>query len=178
MKIYAVVADGGVIEVFNDLPFRTQAADGASVQHLPGALASYIAEGVLADKGVYELDLPEPPAGQVELERELYLADGVPAVNVTFGDPPPPPVPKEIPMHKAQKAMILTPWGDEGGNLYDAVVAGIAALPAPSNLLAKVEFDRALNLVRDGQTTLAVMQIIGMTPQQRDDLFLFADTLP
>lgn len=100
----------------------------------------------------------------------------------TFAPPEPsPPVPPaEVAMHKVKKAALLTPW-DGYDNLKAAIEAGIDALPStptPKNALARIEWDTAPNLVRDGATTQAVMAIIGMTEGQRDELLLFADSLP
>ena len=86
------------------------------------------------------------------------------------------PVPAEVAMHRVKKAALLTPWGD--GNLKDAIEAAFTALPAPKDELAAIEWGSAPNLVRDGATTVAVMAILGITEAQRDELLIFAASLP
>ena len=86
-------------------------------------------------------------------------------------------VPQEVAMHRIKKAARLTPWSGSA-NLLEAINTAIAGLPAPKNDLAAIEFEYAPNLVRDGLTTLAVMEAIGMTEVQRDELLTFAASLP
>ena len=180
-KIYAVALDGAAIEVSNLGQFWTRDGEGELVQHLPGALSSYIAEEALAEKGIVELEVPETPEGQVVTLRNLVLEGGVPALDIEFGLAP---VPPEVGMHRAHKAMMLTPWGparnfgSEGADLYDAALLAMAALPAPSNKLARAEFLRAPNIVRAGDTTTNVAALLGMTGEEVDDLFRLAATLP
>jgi len=89
------------------------------------------------------------------------------------------PAPAEVAMHKVHKAALLTPWGENGEtNLKAAIEAAFELLPPPSNVLARIEWDKAPNLVRDGATTAAVVAILGMTETQRDELLIFAATLP
>lgn len=88
-----------------------------------------------------------------------------------------PAAPAEVAMHKVEKAALLMPWSGFD-NLAAAIEHGISQLPAPSNALAMIEWKRAPNLQREGLTTLAVMDILGMTPEQRDGLLNFAATLP
>lgn len=91
----------------------------------------------------------------------------------------PAPAPTEVAMHKVHKAALLTPWGEnDETNLKAAIEAAFEQLPAPSNVLARIEWDKAPNLVRDGATTAAVVAILGMTETQRDELLAFAYTLP
>lgn len=84
--------------------------------------------------------------------------------------------PEQVPMHKVQKAALLTPWSGFD-SLLDAIEHAFTQLPAPKDRLARIEWDKAANLVREGLTTLAVMQILGMTETQRDDLLIFAASL-
>lgn len=92
-------------------------------------------------------------------------------------DPALPYTPDEVPMHKIEKAAKLTEWPGHA-NLYQAILWGISQLPPPSDSLALTEFNRAANLVRLGATTLAVMQLLGMADEQRDELMRFAQSLP
>ena len=80
-------------------------------------------------------------------------------------------------MHKVQKAALLTTWPGFD-NLLAAIEHALTQLPAPSDRLAAIEWNKAPNLVREGLTTLAVMDILGMTAEQRDDLLNFAASLP
>lgn len=89
----------------------------------------------------------------------------------------PVPPPAQVPMHKVQKAALLTPWTGHD-NLLVAIEDAFTELPAPSDKLAAIEWNKAPNLVREGATTLAVMAILGMTETQRDDLLNFAASLP
>jgi hypothetical protein len=91
--------------------------------------------------------------------------------------PPVPPAPAQVAMHKVQKAALLTPWSGHD-HLLAAIETAFTQLPAPSDRLARIEWDKAPNLVRNGATTLAVMAILGMTETQRDDLLNFAASLP
>ena len=89
------------------------------------------------------------------------------------------PAPEQVAMHKVHKAALLTPWGENGEtNLKAAIEAAFEQLPSPSDVLARIEWDKAPNLVRDGATTAAVVAILGMTETQRDELLAFAYTLP
>lgn len=183
-KIYAVALDGEAVEISNATGFRTLNAEGELVQHLPGALESYIAEGALEEKGIAELEEPETPEGQVVTLRNLILEAGVPVLDIEFGPPPAPAVEPEVAMHRAHKAMMLTPWGParnfgaEGRDLYDAALEAMGELPSPSNKLARAEFLRAPNIVRAGDTTANVAALLGMTEEEVDGLFLLAATLP
>jgi len=118
------------------------------------------------------------PANVLDVWSDEDLA-AIPGVVVRLPDPPPPEPgpPSQVAMHKVQKAARLTPW-DGYANLKEAIEAAFAMLPAPSDALAAIEWDKAPNLVRDGATTAAVMALLGMTEAQRDDLLVFADSLP
>lgn len=183
MKIYAIVVDEAAVEVQDGAEFFTKAEDGSLVRNLPGALANYSAEE-REERGIYELDTGEPPEGEELLGYELALEAGVPVLSVEFGVPPEAPPPPEVAMHRAHKAMMFTPWGadrnfgEEGGDLYDATLRAIDALPAPSNKLARAEFLRAPNIVREGQTTINVAALLGMTEEEKAGLFILAATLP
>ncbi len=119
-----------------------------------------------------ELRVERGPDGEAlaPVSREL-TAEEVAAL------PAGPAAPAEVAMHKVEKAALLMPWPGFD-NLAAAIENGIGQLPAPSNALAMIEWKRAPNLQREGLTTLAVMDLIGMTPEQRDELLNFADSLP
>lgn len=175
-KIYAVALDGAAVQIFNGGAFHTLDAEGALVLNLPGALENYIAEGALASRGIVEIEEPAAPEGQVVTVRNLVLEAGVPVLEIEFGPLPPP---AEVAMHRVQKAMALTPWGDGSDLLTEAFVA-IDRLPQPQRTLARIEFEKAPNLVRDGATTAAVMALLvpPMTEAERDELLVFANGLP
>ena len=85
--------------------------------------------------------------------------------------------PAEVQMHKVQKAALLTSWPG-AANLLAAIEEAFTQLPSPSDKLAAIEWNKAPNLVREGLTTQAVMAILGMTAEQRDELLNFAASLP
>ena len=87
--------------------------------------------------------------------------------------PPAPPVaPDQVAMHRAKKALVIQGW-------MPAVEAAIDAIDNEiSRRCARIEFDTAPNLQREGATTLAIMAAVGMTPAQRDEMLLLAQTLP
>lgn len=91
---------------------------------------------------------------------------------------PQPEAPSQVAMRKVQKAMVLTEWGES--DLLTETFAAIGRLPEPQRTLARIEFEKAPNLVRDGATTISVMALLipPMTPEQRDDLLNFAASLP
>ena len=121
---------------------------------------------------------PEPPEGERVASVSWAYDDAENRmVQIYTYEPVPPPV--EVAMHKVHKAALLTPWGENGStNLKAAIEAAFEQLPSPSNVLARIEWDKAPNLVRDGATTAAVVAILGMTETQRDELLIFAATLP
>lgn len=112
-----------------------------------------------------------------ELEEGQYARYTGSGWEIGAQEPPPPPAPGEVAMHRVKKAAYLTPW-DGHDNLLDAIYDAFELLPAPKNTLAKIEFDSAPNLVRDGATTQAVCLLLGMSQGQLDDLMKIADTLP
>jgi len=129
--------------------------------------------------GVYAFAEVSPPDGQVVVSRGVAIEDGLPVRTLVTEDAPAPTAPAEVAMHKVHKAALLTPWGENGEtNLKAAIEAAFDTLPAPSDALARIEWDKAPNLVRDGATTAAVVAILGMTETQRDELLIFAATLP
>jgi hypothetical protein len=124
----------------------------------------------------------EPP----ELEDVLYVRSDDALIGDTHdwfsgefdrAPPSPPRVPEEVAMHRVEKAAIITSW-DGFDNLKAAIEWGIGQLPTPKNLLAMTEWMRAPNMQRHGVTTLAIMDLIGMSPAQRDELLLLAASLP
>jgi hypothetical protein len=109
----------------------------------------------IVDQAAYDLAIAPPP----------YIYSG----------------PEEVSMHKAIKAMILTPWPTEDHpewTLEDAVTAALDSIPGIYGKLAKTEFLRAPNLVRLGSTTAKVQALVGISNEERDELIIFADSLP
>lgn len=115
---------------------------------------------------------PVPELSEGEFAR---WTGGAWEVGVTA--PPPPAPPAQVAMHRVKKAAFLTPW-DGHDNLLDAIYDAFALLPAPKDELARIEFDNAPNLVRDGATTQAVCQLLSMSQAQLDELLTFAASLP
>lgn len=169
---HALIHGDSVRELAPGRPFT----DAAGVQHPAEALTLWSAEERAAI-GVYPFDEIAPLDGQVIVSRGVVIEDGLPVRTLVTENAPAPTAPAEVAMHKVHKAALLTPW-DGADNLKAAIEAAFEELPAPSNVLARIEWDKAPNLVRDGATTAAVVTILGMTEAQRDDLLIFASTLP
>lgn len=123
-------------------------------------------------------DLPAQVGEVVEFEAGQVVCGQLwNGSELSLPSPPPPTAPAQVAMHRVKKAALLTPWNGFA-NLLAAINTAITALPAPSNELAAIEFASAPNLVRDGLTTAAVMAELGMTEAQRDELLIFAASLP
>lgn len=182
MRFYVAQIDGAAFIVPIYEMFSALDASGEIVQHTPGALLE-LDEARLAELGIVRIDVEIPPGQRFESATPILEA-GVPSLEIALGDIPPEPVPDQVAMHRAHKAMMLTPWpsernfGAEGGDLYDAALLAMAALPPPSDKLARAEFLRAPNIVRSGATTANVATLLGMSAAEIDALFLFAQTLP
>ena len=171
---YALIHGETVRELVSGRPF----ADADGVQHPAEALTLWSAEE-LAAIGVHAFEEIAARDGQIIVSRGVAIEDGLPVRNLETADAPAPTAPVEVAMHKVHKAALLTPWGENGPtNLKAAIEAAFEQLPSPSNVLARIEWDKAPNLVRDGATTAAVVAILGMTETQRDELLIFAATLP
>lgn len=92
-----------------------------------------------------------------------------------------PPLPAEIPMHKARKALrIMGPEGEGDPNKWwPMVIAAIEAIPNEiSRGCIMDELDTAPNLVLAGESTALVRQAIGMDDQQLEQVARKALTLP
>lgn len=115
-----------------------------------------------------------PPA--LDEGQHARLIEGAWAVTP---DPPPvvaEPLPAEVPMHKIEKAARITPWPGYD-SLHDAILAAFAALPAPQNVLALTEYNRAANFVTEGLTTQATKAALGMTDGEFRTLVLLAASM-
>jgi len=150
--------------------------DADGVQYPAEALQAWSTEDLEA-RGVFAFDELDPPEGKVVVSRAVAVEDGRPVRTLELEDAPAPTAPAEVAMHKVHKAALLTPW-DGHANLKAAIEAAFDELDAPSDALARIEWDKAPNLVRDGLTTAAVMSVLGMTEAQRDELLIFAASLP
>ena len=169
---HALIHGETVRELAPGRPFT----DASGVQHPAEALTLWSDEDREAI-GVFAFDELDPPEGQVIVSRGVAIEDGLPVRTLVLADAPAPTAPAEVAMHKVHKAALLTPW--EGhANLKAAIEAAFDELPSPSNALALIEWQQAPNLLRDGATTAAVVAILGMTEAQRDDLLIFAASLP
>ena len=171
---HALIHGETVRELVPGRPFT----DAEGTQYPPAALSTWAPEDLEA-RGVFAFDEIEPPEGQVVVSRGVAIEDGRPVRTLETADAPAPSAPAEVAMHKVHKAALLTPWGENGEtNLKAAIEAAFDTLPAPSDALARIEWDKAPNLMRDGATTAAVVTILGMTEAQRDELLIFAASLP
>jgi hypothetical protein len=61
--------------------------------------------------------------------------------------------------------------------LEDAVLAALAAIPGEAGEDAREDFAESTEFERDWPLVNLVAPVIGMTPADIDDLFLYADTL-
>jgi hypothetical protein len=169
---HALIHGETVCELAPGRPFT----DASGVQHPAEALTLWTDDEREAI-GVFAFDELYPPEGRVIVSRGVAIENGLPIRTLVLADAPAPTAPAEVAMHKVHKAALLTPW--EGhANLKAAIEAAFDELDAPSDALARIEWDKAPNLVRDGLTTAAVMSVLGMTEAQRDDLLIFAASLP
>ena len=171
---YALISGETVRELVPGRPF----VDGAGVQH-PGEAFSLWGQAELAAIGVYAFDEVAAPDGQVIVSKGVAILEGLPVRTLVTTDAPAASAPPEVAMHKVHKAALLTPWGEnDETNLKAAIEAAFASLTPPSDALALIEWNQAPNLVRDGATTAAVVAVLGMTQAQRDQLLIFAASLP
>lgn len=169
---HALIIDGQATELVPGRAFT----DAEGVQYPSTALETW-APDELEAVGVFAFDEIDAPEGKVIVSRGVAIEDGRPARTLELEDAPAPTAPAEVAMHKVHKAALLTPW-DGHANLKAAIEAAFDVLPAPSSALARIEWDKAPNLVRDGATTAAVMAVLGMSETQRDELLIFAASLP
>lgn len=169
---HALIHGQTVRELAPGRPF----VDANGVQHPAEALTLW-SDDEREAIGVFAFEEAEAPEGKVIVSRGVAIEDGLPVRTLTLADAPAPTAPAEVAMHKVHKAALLTPW-DGHANLKAAIEAAFDQLDAPSNALARIEWDKAPNLVRDGATTAAVMAVLGMTEAQRDQLLIFAASLP
>lgn len=91
------------------------------------------------------------------------------------------PLPDEIPMHQARKALrIMGPTGEDDPNKWwPQVIAAIEAIPNEiSRGCIMDELDTAPNLVLAGASTDLVRQAIGMTDEHLEMVARKALTLP
>lgn len=84
----------------------------------------------------------------------------------------PPPLPAEIPMWKARKALRITGW-------WEPLMAAIAAVENPiSRGCIEDELATAPNLVLAGETTIAMKNAMGMSDAELEAVARLALTLP
>lgn len=114
---------------------------------------------------------------RIDLSAEDAEAELVALTPEEVAELPTAAAPAQVAMHKVQKAMVLTEWGSS--NLLTETFAAIDRLPEPQRTLARIEFEKAPNLVREGSTTTNVMALLipPMSAEQRDDLLNFAASL-
>ncbi|MDP2214777.1 hypothetical protein [Phenylobacterium sp.] len=140
--IFVTILDGVARQVSAGASFQSTAPDGSRLTHVAGSLPAY-SEADQAAFGIFRIPLPEPPDGQVEVERTLVVEDGEPSLTVTFAPAPPPPVPTAVDMRQARLKLLDEPHGD--GSRLDAVEAYVAS----QGRKVQIEWLHARELRRD-----------------------------
>lgn len=84
--------------------------------------------------------------------------------------PGPPVVPQNVTMRQARITLLRA-------GLLDKVTAAIAALPSPSGDEARITWEFASEIQRDGPLIGQLAPGLGLTEKQIDALFIEADTL-
>lgn len=77
---------------------------------------------------------------------------------------PPPPIPTEVTMRQARLALL------EAG-LLDDVEAAVNAIPGINGERARIEWSFSNTVKKNQPITQMLAQVIGLTPQQIDDMF-------
>ena len=86
-------------------------------------------------------------------------------------DPPPPVVITSVTMRQARLALL-------GAGLLDDVDAAIAAIPNPvQRKAAEIEWEYATTVDRDSPFTQQLAQGLGLTTEQKNELFIQASQL-
>jgi hypothetical protein len=83
---------------------------------------------------------------------------------------PEPEVVTQVTQRQARLALL-------GAGLLSGVEAALDAMPEPQRTAAKIEWEYALFIDRNGQLTLSLAAALGLTEQQMDALFTQAATL-
>jgi len=82
------------------------------------------------------------------------------------------PLSFEISAWQAQAALKLTPYGDGGVTLYDAVVAALDAIEDPvTKIVAQTAFEKDAKFVKTSPTIAMIAAGLSLTQTQIDDLF-------
>lgn len=83
---------------------------------------------------------------------------------------PPPPIPQEVTMRQARLALL-----DAG--LLDDVEAAVNAIPGIDGERARIEWNFSNTVKKNQPITQMLASVIGLTPQQIDDMFVLGVTL-
>lgn len=119
---------------------------------------------ILEDWLIVDVDLPP------EFDPILYCWDG--AALAKQVEPVLRAVPEEITMRQAQQALAIS-------GLLDQVQPLIDAIPDPlERTLAQIEWTKSQTLKRGRPLVLKIGAGLGLTPDQQDDMLVFANTLP
>lgn len=140
--IHAAIVDAAAHFVTDHAAFLSTASDGSVIVNLAGSLVGLTPADREA-RGIHALVLPDPPDGEVELSRALTIEGGLPILSVTFGPPPPGPVPIAVDMRQARLKLLDEPHGE--GSRLDAVEAYVAS----QDQKAQIEWVHSKELRRD-----------------------------
>lgn len=110
------------------------------------------------------------PATETEPEKTIVHDPHVTDPYIPPPPPPPAPIPQEVTMRQARLALLQT------GQLA-TVESAIASLPEPNKTAALIEWDYSNTVQRNNPFTASMIQMLGMTEQEADALFVLASGL-
>jgi hypothetical protein len=79
----------------------------------------------------------------------------------------------KLPSRKFWLGVELYPYGD--GFMIDAINGAVKSLKGKQRKKVQIELDKTHEFNRNAPSTLMMIQAIGMTPEQADDFFRWAD---
>lgn len=89
---------------------------------------------------------------------------------VSTGVPPPPEVPSEVTMRQAKLALLRAGY-------LTTVNQAIAAMPGVEGEAARIEWEYSSVMCRDKPFVQAIGQVVGLTSEQIDNLFIAASRI-